>query len=437
VRCTTVSVSAVRVRPLRQVDPMMVASAGLGDEEPLPRRFGPYLLFDKIGEGGMARIFLARAQGSLGGDRLMVVKEILPLLAASPEMSQLLIDEAKLCAVLSHKNVVQVTDLGREGSSLYIAMEYVEGLDLRELLRGCSQKKVPLPVEFSLFVVAETLRALDYAHRKRGEDGRPLGIVHRDVSPSNVLLSVEGEVKLCDFGIARAFMTGDALPEEAIQGKAGYMSPEAARGDPVDARSDVFAAGILLWELLAGQRLYRSGSGRASVIAQAREGIVPELPVRGYAEEARLHAIVRTAVGRQPANRYQSAQAMLDELEAYIVDNGLVASALRFGDFLVEHFGAEIVERRRERERIAKELDAAAPRPAAPASATRHELPTLPDPNASGITATRSSDRPPPSPPVSERPSLPVAKTSSNAGLVVLVVLLLLAGALLVLFGRR
>ena len=424
---------------------MTVAPAALGDEEPLPRRFGPYLLFDKIGEGGMARIFLARSAGGLGGDRLVVVKEILPLLAASPEMSRLLVDEAKLCAVLSHKNVVQVTDLGREGSSLYIAMDYVEGLDLRELLRGCSQKKVPLPIPFSLFVVAETLRALDYAHRKRGEDGRPLGIVHRDVSPSNVLLSVEGEVKLCDFGIARAFTTRDALPEEAIQGKAGYMSPEAARGDAVDARSDVFAAGILLWELLAGQRLYRSGSGRSSMIAQAREGVVPELPARGYPQEERLYAIVRKAVAREPAGRYQSAQAMLEELETYIADNGLVASALRFGDFLVEHFGAEIVERRRERERIAKELDVASAMRTPLISAPRAELPTLPDPNAGGLTATRPSDRPPPpqgpsqpaAPRASVRPIQPVQKASSNTGLLIVVVLLFVAGALLVLFGRR
>src|SRR5262245_52857843 len=127
----------------------MASVAPLQDnEEPLPRRFGRYVLFDKIGEGGMARIFLARGSTGLGGDRLLVVKEILPLLAASAEMSRLLVDEAKLCAVLNHKNVVQVMDLGREDDRLYIAMEYVEGLDLRELFRGCSQKKVPLPVEF-------------------------------------------------------------------------------------------------------------------------------------------------------------------------------------------------------------------------------------------------------------------------------------------------
>jgi serine/threonine-protein kinase len=419
----------------------MTASAlAPGDEAGLPRRFGPYVLFDKIGEGGMARIFLARRGGGLGTERLLVVKEILPLLAASPEMSQLLVDEAKLCADLTHKNVVQVTDLGREGGRLYIAMEYVEGLDLRELLRGCSQKKVPLPVEFSLFVVAETLKALDYAHRKRAADGRPLGIVHRDVSPSNVLLSVEGEVKLCDFGIARALTTGDALPEEAIQGKAGYMSPEAAHGSAVDARSDVFAVGILLWELLAGQRLYRSGAGRSSIIAQAREAEIPELPPRGYPDEARLHAIVRTAVAKDAAARHQTAQAMLEELEAYVADNRLVASPLRFGDFLVEHFGAEIIERRRERERAAKQ---AVPdlSEAVISNSPRAELPTLPDPNASALTAARPSDRPPPSSGrrISDRPlaNPPEPESRSSTLLVVLIVLIFAAAVAFFVFGRR
>src|SRR5215471_19924178 len=133
-----------------------MAAVATGDGgDALPRRFGPYILFDKVGEGGMARIFLATGKSSLGGNRLLVVKEILPLLAASEEMSRLLVDEAKLCAALSHKNIIQVIDLGREEGSLYIAMEYVEGLDLRDLLRGCSKKQVPLPVEFSLYVVGE------------------------------------------------------------------------------------------------------------------------------------------------------------------------------------------------------------------------------------------------------------------------------------------
>jgi len=407
---------------------MSTAAVVTGDEDALPRRFGPYVLFDKVGEGGMARIFLARGKSSLGGNRLLVVKEILPLLAASEEMSRLLIDEAKLCAALSHKNIVQVTDLGREEGSLYIAMEYVEGLDLRELLRSCSRKQVPLPIEFSLYIVAEALRALDYAHRKRASDGSPLGIVHRDVSPSNLLLSVEGEVKLCDFGIARALTSGDVLPEEAIQGKAGYMSPEAARGDAVDARSDVFAIGIVTWELLAGQRLYRSGAGRPSPLEQARKAEIPILPPKAFPEFERLSAIVQRALLPDPAQRYQSAAAMLDDLEKYVVANGQVASALRFGDWLVEHFGAEIVERRRERERHARELDEASGAREAMPVVTRTEQPTIPDPNdGRALPPEAFPDR---------ESEIPI-KRPSPAAIAALVLLFLLAGAILALLVGR
>lgn len=305
----------------------------------------------------MARIFLARTTTDLGGERLVVVKQILPILSNSADFSKLLIDEAKLSAQLTHGNIAQVTDLGREEGSLYIAMEYVEGFDLRDLLRQCSRQRVPLPVEFSLLIVMETLRALDYAHKKKDEDGRPLGIVHRDVSPSNVLVSFDGEVKLCDFGIARAMGADDDVPDEAIQGKAGYMSPEAAAGEALDGRSDVFAVGIIAWELLAGRRLYKAEKGKAPSLELARRAEIPQLPERGLPDETTLHAIVMRALERDVDQRYASARDMQRELEAYIGGAGLVASPLRFGEWLMDHFGAQIVERRRDRERAARGID--------------------------------------------------------------------------------
>lgn len=321
----------------------------------LPRRFGRYFLFDKIGEGGMARIYLARSRTELGGERLAVVKQILPMLSSSAEFSRLLIEEAKLAAQLTHGNIVQVFDLGREDNVLYIGMEYVEGFDLRELLRQCSKAKVPLPIEFSLFVAAETLQALDYAHRKRNARGEPLGVVHRDVSPSNILLSFEGEVKLCDFGIARAFGNNPELPLETVQGKAGYMSPEAARGDAIDGRSDVFAVGVILWELLAGRRLYKKGG--PPTIEQAAEAHIEPLPPRGFPEEERLYGIVMRALTKNPDERFPSAEAMLRELSRYVADTGLVASPLRLGSWLMDNFGTEFVEQRRARERAAKAVE--------------------------------------------------------------------------------
>lgn len=321
----------------------------------LPRKLGRYTLFAHIGRGGMADIYLAQADTGLGGSRLVVIKEVLPKLAHSAEFAEMLVSEAKLAARLSHANVVKVDDLGRSEGSLYIAMEYVEGLDLREMLRRCAKSKVALPVEFSLRIVIEALRGLSFAHRSRDDEGRPLGIVHRDVSPSNILLSFEGEVKVCDFGIARATPLAEVLPEDAILGKAGYMSPEQARGENVDARSDVFAAGIILWELLAGRRLYKAAEGER-LLDVARAAVIPDLPSRDLPREEELFAIVRRALSADPSDRYRTAAAMLQDLEDYAAAARMIASPIRFGEWLMDQFGHEVVLDRRARERVIRAL---------------------------------------------------------------------------------
>lgn len=305
----------------------------------------------------MAEIFLARAKTELGGARLVVVKQILPELAENTSFAELLVTEAKLAARLSHANVVQVLDLGRHDGRLFIAMEYVEGYDLSEILRACSKKKTPLPFDFALHIVIETLRGLDYAHRRMDEQGRPLGLVHRDVSPSNVLVSVEGEVKLCDFGIAHANEAAGGRADDAIQGKAGYMSPEHAKGEALDARADVFAAGIILWEMLAGRRYYKAREGE-SPLELARRAPYQDPPSRGLPNEDELTAIVRRALAADRAERYASAQAMLRELEAYVGRAGLIASSMRLGDWLIETFGDVIIETRRAKERALRAMDA-------------------------------------------------------------------------------
>lgn len=327
-------------------------------EDQLPRQFGPYLLFDKIGEGGMARLYLGYKKTDLGGERLVVVKQVLPMLANSDEFCRLLTQEAKLAAQLSHRNIVQVVDLGREEDVLYIAMEYVEGFDLRDLLRECSKKRLPLPVQYALLLVVEVLRGLDYAHKKQSETGQPLGIVHRDVSPSNVLISFEGDVKLCDFGIALAFGAETHLPDAGVQGKAGYMSPEAAAGAAIDERSDIFAAGIILWELLNGRRLYRSENRQAPTLEMAAQAAIPPLKQRGYPLEDQLHAVVMRALQKDPDQRYATAAEMRADLENYVRECSLFASPLKFGAWLTEHFAEEILVRRRAREIAAKAIAA-------------------------------------------------------------------------------
>ncbi len=360
-------------------------------EEPefeLPRRFGRYVLFDRIGRGGMAEIYLARGTTQMGAVRLAVVKLVLNRFTNDPGFSAMLTSEARLAARLSHANVVQTFDLGREENRLYIAMEYVEGFDLTQLLKKLRERKLAMPAEFGFFIVMEMLRGLDYAHRRSDDQGGALGIVHRDVSPSNVLVSLEGEVKLCDFGIARAVTDLTELPEGALEGKAAYMSPEHARGEKVDARADVFSATTILWEILSGRRMYKAQEGR-DVLAVAKSGDVPPLPARGLPDHARLAAIVSKGLARDRGDRYASAGALLDDLEDYVVKNRLTASPMRFGAFLTEHFEDEIVAVRRERERAAIGLASSLPPP--------EVMPVLP----------RGSSPPPEPPPVtkpSQRP---------------------------------
>lgn len=335
---------------------------------PLPRAFGKYLLFDCIGRGGVAEIFLARMTAQLGGARRVVVKQILPELSSDPRVSRLLVREAKLVTRLNHRNIVRVFDLGRESGRLYIAMEYVEGYDLNQLLRQLTVRRIPLPAEFAFFIVREVLAGLDYAHRARDEHGTPLGVVHRDVSPSNVLISFEGEVSLCDFGIARAFRgeldslgspardpEGSRVQRIRAAGKSTYMSPEHARGEEIDARSDVFVAGVLLWELCSGRRLFRGLD--SDQVADALHAEVPPLRERGLPDQPRLQAILDRALAIDPATRYQSAHEMLEDLDHYALSTQLMASQLRFAAYLTEHLAEDIVELRR-----ARELSANAPR---------------------------------------------------------------------------
>ncbi|MFK7990448.1 MAG: protein kinase [Sandaracinaceae bacterium] len=228
---------------------------------PIP--FGNYELLERIAEGGMAEVWRARSLGAAGFEKVVVVKRVLPSLLARPGFAELLVREAKIAARLSHPNVVQIFDLGEQDGSYFIAMEYLRGRDLAAALGYRSVSESPLSLPMRVWIAAEVAKALDYAHRARGEDGGPLSIVHRDVSPQNVLLGFEGEVKVADFGISRADEPGLGRGEDPkiLRGKYAYMSPEQARGEPLDRRSDLFSFGILLFELLTRRRMFR---GRTS-----------------------------------------------------------------------------------------------------------------------------------------------------------------------------
>src|SRR6185369_13057166 len=203
--------------------------------------------------------------------KTVAIKKILPHLTDNSEFVGMFIDEAKLAAQLSHPNIIHIYDLGKIGRDFYIAMEYVEGKDLRSILNAAKRKGMSLPMGLALLIAARLASALDYAHRKRDFDNREMGLVHRDVSPQNVLITFEGDIKLCDFGIAKAVSKANQTQMGALKGKLQYMSPEQAWGRPVDARSDLFSLGAVLFEMLTGDRLF-SGESEMSVLESVRQG---------------------------------------------------------------------------------------------------------------------------------------------------------------------
>ncbi len=285
---------------------------------------GSYELLDRIGEGGMAEVWRARSRGVAGFEKTVVIKRVLPSLMAKKAFAELLVREAKIAALLSHPNVVQIFDLGEEQGAYFIAMEYVHGRDLGQAMshrpsRASAAPGLDLPLK--LWIMVQACRALDYAHRRRGADGRPLNIVHRDVSPQNVLLGYEGHVKVADFGIARAddAELGKGEDPKVLRGKYAYMSPEQSRGESLDGRSDLFALGIVLYELIAGERLFRAGSTRET-LARVRKAEVPEIDIATLGLPPSILPILAKSLARDRDDRYAHAGDMAEDLGGVLFD---------------------------------------------------------------------------------------------------------------------
>src|SRR3984885_9331048 len=234
--------------------------AGAG--ETLPRQFGKYTLLRRLASGGMAELFLALHRSMAGFEKLLVIKRILPSMNRNKAFIEMLTHEARIAATLSHPNVVQIFDVGQVDGTYYIAMEHSHGEDIQAIVRAMKKKDlVAFPLEHTLSIVLGTCAGLAYAHDKRDLDGRPLGIVHRDISPRNIVVSFTGDVKIVDFGIAKSGVEpGEDTNAGQLKGKAPYMSPEQASGQPIDWRSDIFATGVMLFELTTGRRLFKGAS---------------------------------------------------------------------------------------------------------------------------------------------------------------------------------
>jgi eukaryotic-like serine/threonine-protein kinase len=301
----------------------------------VPSGFGRYQLLERLAVGGMAEIFRARQSGAHGFEKILVIKRILPHLAADPEFLAMFIDEAKLQCALQHPKIVQVFEFGEVDGQYYIALEYVDGMDALGLLRACAHRRQRLPVRLAVHIACEILDALDYAHSQRGTDGQPLGIVHRDVSPSNVFISRRGDVKLGDFGIARATEKQRQSKTQAgtLKGKYGYMAPEQVVGGHIDGRADLFAVGIVLSEMLMGRRLFTAPND-LDVLLMVRDARLDRLNRYGGDIPPPLRKILDRILARDADARQPTAGALRDVLQEFLFESRQRVTAGDLGVFL-------------------------------------------------------------------------------------------------------
>ena len=310
-------------------------------KKPIP--FGKYLLLERVNVGGMAEVFKAKTFGVEGFERMLAVKRILPSIAEDQEFITMFVDEAKIAVQLTHANIAQIFDLGKVGDSYFIALEYVSGKDLRAIFDRARKRGETVPVPMACYTMMKVCEGLDYAHNKKDPSGRELTLVHRDVSPQNILLSYDGEVKVIDFGIAKAAGKAGRTQAGILKGKFGYMSPEQVRGLPIDRRSDIFSCGIVLYELLTGERLF-VGESDFSTLEKVRN--VEILPPSTYNRKIpdELERIVLKALAKDTEDRYQNAIDLHDELQAFVYTAGEFYSRKDLAAWMKKTFGKEIEE---------------------------------------------------------------------------------------------
>jgi hypothetical protein len=317
-----------------------------------PALFGKYLLLERLNVGGMAEVFAAKSFGVEGFERILAIKKILPTMAEDQEFITMFIDEARISAQLSHANIVHIHDFGKHDEAYYIAMEYVSGKDLRALLERFRRRRELMPTAMAVFIATRICEGLDYAHRKKDVRGQPLGIIHRDVSPQNILLSYDGEVKIIDFGIAKAAGRQQRTQAGILKGKFGYMSPEQVRGHEIDRRSDLFALGVILYELLTGEKLF-VGESDFSTLEKVRQADVaaprqfnPDIP-------AGLERVVLKTLARETVDRYQWASDLQEDLMRFLLAGEAIYSPKHLAAFMKDAFAEDLLREGEKLERFA------------------------------------------------------------------------------------
>ncbi len=312
------------------------------DGTALPAIYGRYVLQSRIAIGGMAEVFRARFFGAEGFEKLVAIKRMYPHLLEEESFVKMFINEARLAATLTHVNIVPIYDFGYQDKYYYIAMEYVHGCDLSELLLRCKKMKQPFPLGLAVWLLIEICEGLDYAHRKHDDLGNFLNLIHRDVTPQNILISYEGEVKIADFGIAKVQMLDrDETTAGVLKGKFSYMSPEQVRGERLDHRSDIFSLGIVAWEMLTEQKMF-DGPNDYYILQKVREAkIIPPRHLKPSLP-SQLNDIVMKALAPIPKERYQSVGEFRLELLRFLNSFGLFPSRAHLAAFVRKLFAERL-----------------------------------------------------------------------------------------------
>jgi serine/threonine-protein kinase len=313
-------------------------------------RFGKYTLLNRIAVGGMAEVFLARQEGLEGFEKTICIKRIRPHLSSQASFVRMFLNEAKLAAQLNHPNIVQIYDLGRVNDSYFIAMEYISGRDMSRIIPKAEKAGITFPMIYALRIASNVCEGLYFAHTKTDAYGNPLNIVHRDITPENILVSFNGTVKIVDFGIAKANSQLEQTRAGEIKGKLSYMSPEQCMGHTLDARSDIFSFGSVIYEWITGYKLF-TGENEMAILKSIIDGkIYPPSYFKEDVPEA-VERILMKALDKDKTKRYQSAWEMQFDIDTYLASSEFTPSNIHLSNFLKQIFGDEI---EREKELVLK-----------------------------------------------------------------------------------
>jgi serine/threonine-protein kinase len=306
---------------------------------PQSKTLGKYRLIARLGQGGMAEVFLAVVQGDVGFNKLSVVKVLKPELMEEPDHQEMFLEEGRLAARLNHTNIVQTNEVQIVGEQYFIAMEYLDGQPLHRILRRAAKGR-PMPLGWHLYFLCEVLAALEYAHDLRDYDGSELQMVHRDVTPHNVFVTYTGQVKLCDFGIAKTLTSSVETRAGVLKGKVNYMAPEQVLTTRVDRRADLFAVGVMLWEAVTGARMWH-GQTDILIMQALSTGRIPDAREVNPKIDPELEQIVARALAPKPENRYQTAKELRKDIETYLASRTERLNPRRIGEWVAELFEKE------------------------------------------------------------------------------------------------